>query len=226
MNRAALPRPLSLLIHAFTNRPWLVVAFLLGAASYLTLPGDLHPRARVLIAWNVTQWFYIGRLILLMTASTPEKIRRTAIAHDESAEVVLTLFSVASVVILGALFFEITSGKDVAGYHRLARMALPMITLAGVWLLVPLLFAINYAHDYYCAARERRPVRFPDEIEFPSYWDFVYFSVTIAVASQTADIAVTSSECRRLVLAQSVLSFLFNTSVLGLTINLAAGVLG
>ena len=87
------------------------------------------------------------------------------------------------------------------------------------------LFAVHYAHDYYCAPADGKPLRFPDDIEKPTYWDFLYFSFTIAVASQTADIAVMSSDARRLVLLQSVLSFLFNTSILGLKINIAAGLL-
>jgi len=60
----------------------------------------------------------------------------------------------------------------------------------------------------------------------PDYWDFMYFSFTIAVASQTADINLSSSSMRRAVLAQSVLSFFFNASILALSINIAASLIG
>ena len=63
---------------------------------------------------------------------------------------------------------------------------------------------------------------FPDTTH-PTYVDFVYFSYTIGVASQTADVSISSAAMRRIVLAHSVLSFFFNTTILALTINLAAG---
>lgn len=53
---------------------------------------------------------------------------------------------------------------------------------------------------------------------------FLYFSVTIAVASQTSDVGVSTPALRRLVLLQSVLSFAFNTAILALTINIVASV--
>ena len=55
----------------------------------------------------------------------------------------------------------------------------------------------------------------------PDYSDFLYFSFTIAVATQTADVAITNRSVRRLVLAQSVLSFVFNTAIVAFTINMA-----
>ena len=62
----------------------------------------------------------------------------------------------------------------------------------------------------------------PDEGFRPDYADFLYFSFTIAVASQTADVSITNRPMRRLVLLQSVLSFAFNTTILAFTINIAA----
>ena len=57
----------------------------------------------------------------------------------------------------------------------------------------------------------------------PDYWDFLYFSFIIGVASQTADVEITSKVIRRTSLAHSILSFFFNSAILALTINIAAG---
>jgi uncharacterized membrane protein len=78
---------------------------------------------------------------------------------------------------------------------------------------------------YYHAPQDRLPLHFPDECLDPDYWDFLYFSFTIAVAVQTSDVSVTSRTMRKLVLGQSVLSFFFNLLILGLSINIAAGLL-
>ena len=61
--------------------------------------------------------------------------------------------------------------------------------------------------------------------DHPDYLDFVYFSFIIGVASQTADVEITSREMRRVSLAHSILSFFFNSAVLALTINIAAGLI-
>ncbi|MGO8388826.1 DUF1345 domain-containing protein, partial [Rhizobium johnstonii] len=62
-------------------------------------------------------------------------------------------------------------------------------------------------------------------IEEPGYWDFLYFSFTIGVAAQTADFAVSSTSMRKLTLLHAVLSFLFNTTILALAINVVASLL-
>jgi len=54
----------------------------------------------------------------------------------------------------------------------------------------------------------------------------LYFSYTIAVAAQTSDVSVMSRSMRKIVLAQSILSFFFNLAILGLSINIAASLVG
>ena len=57
----------------------------------------------------------------------------------------------------------------------------------------------------------------------PSYSDFLYFSLTIAATAQTSDVSVTTRAMRKLVVSHAVVSFAFNTMVLALAINIAAG---
>ena len=70
------------------------------------------------------------------------------------------------------------------------------------------------------------PLLFPAISPSRPYLDFAYFSFTIAVASQTADVAVGAAEVRKIALVQSVISFVFNMLILGLSINVGAGLLG
>lgn len=69
-------------------------------------------------------------------------------------------------------------------------------------------------------------MRFADNERNPDYWDFHYFSFTISVAVQTSDVGVGGRGMRRVVLAHSLVGFVFNTAILGFTINIAAGLLG
>ena len=70
------------------------------------------------------------------------------------------------------------------------------------------------------------PLLFPGNLTEPTYLDFAYFSFTIAVVSQTADVAVGAAEVRKVTLLQSVISFAFNMLIPGLSINVGAGLLG
>jgi len=72
----------------------------------------------------------------------------------------------------------------------------------------------------------QRPLKFPDDELCPDYWDFLYFSFTIAVAAQTADVSVMSRSMRKVVFAQSILSFVFNVAIIGLSINVLASLIG
>jgi uncharacterized membrane protein len=99
-------------------------------------------------------------------------------------------------------------------------------TVFGSWCLVATLFTFHYARTYYRSPPEKRALGFPDKEENLDYWDFLYFSFTIAVAAQTSDVAVMSHSMRKTVLAQSILSFVFNFAILGLSINIAASLVG
>ena len=51
----------------------------------------------------------------------------------------------------------------------------------------------------------------------------MYFSFSVGAASQTSDVDILSRPMRRLVLGHSILSFLFNTTILALVVNVGAG---
>ena len=61
--------------------------------------------------------------------------------------------------------------------------------------------------------------------EPPDYWDFLYFAVVIGMTFQVSDVQITDRSLRRLALVHGMLGFLFNTVIVALTVNLAAGLL-
>ncbi len=71
---------------------------------------------------------------------------------------------------------------------------------------------------------ESRPLAFP-ESPTPVFWDFAYFSFTIAAACQTADVATRGVSMRKVVLAHTLISFAFNAAILGFAINITAGMI-
>jgi uncharacterized membrane protein len=78
---------------------------------------------------------------------------------------------------------------------------------------------------FYSAKDDDRPLRFP-ETPMPVFWDFAYFSFTISAACQTADVSTMHAGIRKVVIAHTLSSFLFNASILGFAINVTAGLIG
>ena len=115
--------------------------------------------------------------------------------------------------------------KQVTGVERTAHFALAAITLVNSWLLVPTMFATRYADMFYSVGEANRPLRFP-QTPMPGILDFAYFSFTIAAACQTADVATMDAGVRKVVIVHTLISFLFNASILGFAINVTAGLIG
>ncbi|MGK5077822.1 DUF1345 domain-containing protein [Janthinobacterium sp. HLX7-2] len=213
-------------LHSFIrSRPHLSLATAIGVAAGLLLPSSWQQMTRLLTAWNVAVWFYLATMAWMMMRASHHKVKAMATRQDERAAMVLLALSVASVMSLATIGSQLSSIKGMAADERALHYALTIFTLVGSWFLVGTLFCFHYAHLYYRASEQRRPLKFPDDQQNPDYWDFLYFAFTIAVAVQTSDVSVQTRVMRKIVLGQSVLSFFFNLVVLGLSINIAAGLI-
>jgi uncharacterized membrane protein len=208
------------------TRPRLTSAIVAGICVGLALPWQWNPVTRALIGWNVTVWLYLCLMGWLMARASPARVRTIAEQEDKSAGVILAIMSIAAIVSIAAIILELSAVRSLPLGHRLVHYAFTGSTVLGSWCLVATLFTFHYARIYYRSPVERRALGFPDKEANPDYWDFLYFSFTIAVAVQTSDVAVMSHAMRKTVLAQSIISFLFNVAILGLSINIAASFLG
>ncbi|WP_044528817.1 DUF1345 domain-containing protein, partial [Herbaspirillum sp. B65] len=148
--------------------------------------------------------------------------------EDESAHVVLVMVCVAAVASLLAILLELGGSSHHDERGRLLRYAFTASTVFGSWALIGTIFTLHYARLFYADDDDAAalPLRFPDGIRNPDYWDFLYFAFTISVAVQTSDVAVASRALRKSVLAHSLICFVFNAAIIGLSINIAAGLAG
>jgi uncharacterized membrane protein len=211
------------LLHRFIrSRPHLAMAIVLGTCVGWAWPHSLPWQQRALIGWNAGVWGYLLAMAWLMSHADHRKVREIAGKQDESARLVLFTLVVGAVLSLYAIVSELTRMDHVPADQVALRYAFTALTVLGSWLLVGVLFCFHYAHLYYRAPQGRLPLRFPEDGLEPNYWDFLYFSFTIAVAVQTSDVSVTSRTMRKLVLVHSVLAFFFNLLILGLSVNIAA----
>ena len=208
------------------NRPLMTTAFAAGLSCAVLLPFPALPVLRVLIGWDCAIWLYLVLIWVRMITAQHHKVRAIAVREDASATTVLTAVCLATVASVVAIAFELATAKGIGLRAGLSHYTVTAATMFGAWFLIPTIFTRHYARLYYRSPAEDRALRFPDRELEPNYWDFLYFSFTLAVASQTADVSLASRSARRAVLAQTLRSFYFNLAVLGLAINVAAGLLG
>ncbi len=210
----------------FRARLRLLMAMLAGVLCFFTLPPELGYLQRLLIGWNVLAWLYLFFMWFRMLRTRVQDIPHIARMQDESAGLVLGMVILGCLVSILAILVELTSLKHLSGTPRVLHLLLTGSTLVVSWALLPTSFAMHYAHHHYLhRTKDTTPMIFPEKPEEPGYWDFLYFSFTIAVASQTADVATGTTDIRQIALLQSVISFVFNLAILGLSVNVGAGLL-
>jgi uncharacterized membrane protein len=168
---------------------------------------------------------FLVLVYIWMSRLTAEQICSRYIEEDETAPFLLVVVTVAALLSLIAIVEPLASLRHVVGRERIGHFALAAATLIDSWLLVPTMFTTHYADMFYSVGKAERPLSFP-QTEMPAFWDFAYFSFTIAAACQTADVLTTRSSIRKVVIAHELISFLFNASILGFAINVTAGLIG
>jgi len=208
------------------SRPRLWTALLIGALVYALLPTGLaqHEATRALVAWNAFALLYLSLVAQMAWRGSQEQLRRRAMLEDEGRMFVLVLVLVASVAVLLAIASQLGTVREMHGLRKTWHVALAAVTLGTSWLFTQTLFALHYAHDFYIARARHRPdgLSFPGTPD-PDYVDFLYFACVIGTSAQTADVSFTHSGMRRVGLVHCIQAFFFNTTVLALTINIAAG---
>jgi len=201
----------------FLGHPRLWIAFIAGVLLFFFLPHDWSILSRVLVCWNGGIILFLTLISIWMTRLTAAQICTKYIEEDSTAPFILVLVVFAAVASLFAIVEPLATIRHVSGSVRTAHFALAALTLINSWLLVPTMFT--------SAAADDRPLHFPNTPD-PVFWDFAYFSFTIAAACQTADVSTQHADIRRVVIGQTLISFLFNASILGFAINVTAGLIG
>ena len=213
-------------LHAIRVRPRLLTAIAIGLLASFLLPRHLTDSTRLLLTWDLGAGFYLLLALWMLWTAPLEAMKMRAKLQDEGALVILTITIFAAMASLGAILFELSGLKDRSSLGQGIHVVLVVGTFAISWLLVHVSFALHYAHLYYLNKERfgQSGLMFPEQ-DLPIYSDFLYFAMVIGMTSQTADVGIASSQIRRLVMVQGLVAFIFNTSLLALTINIAAGLI-
>ena len=193
-----------------------------GVALFFVLPDHWPAIVRILLSWNLSVMAFLVWVFTWLKGLSAGQICAQYIEEDETAGIILVGVIFAALLSLAAIVALLSTLKEVTGLDRALHIGLAAFTIVDSWILVPTMFTVHYADAFYSVADDERPLLFP-QTKMPVFWDFAYFSFTIAAACQTADVSTTGMGIRRSVLAHTLISFLFNASILGFAINITAG---
>lgn len=208
------------------GRPRLFIALAVAILAYFLL-SPIHPQAtRVVIAWDIGTAIFLAATVQLIMTSEHRDIRLEAARQEEGEWSIFALTILGAVMSFAAIF--LFSDAETRRKHSELYLAFVVVTLALSWLMVNVTFALRYAHEYYSKSPGKegfeRGLDFPKD-DKPDYLDFVYFAFVLGMTFQVSDTDITSKKFRRLATVHGLIGFLFNTTILALSVNIAASLL-
>jgi uncharacterized membrane protein len=160
--------------------------------------------------------------------SDPELTKARAAADDPGRNLTSLIVLLAVVLGLVAAVAILGHGPKVHNAsEKWAAYALSVIAISAGWFLVHTVYTFRYAHLYWydddgdgsaCGG-----INFPGT-DRPSDIDFAYFAFCIGTSFAVSDPQVTESRVRRAVIGHSIISFAYNSVIVGMVINLFAGI--
>jgi uncharacterized membrane protein len=216
--RLARFRKMSRPVRVVYARPRTFGSILVAIVAFFLLPGSLRLVTRLLLAWDAFAGLYLVLAYIMIFRCGLAHIRRNAALQDDGRFLILLMTALGAFASIAAIVFELGASNRSA-----PQLALATGTIALSWATVHTIFALHYAHDYYRGAKPGG-LQFPsgDQHDHADYWDFVYFSFVIGMTAQVSDVGITDKIIRRTATVHGIISFVFNTALLALMVNIAA----
>jgi uncharacterized membrane protein len=194
-----------------------IVAAVIGVACGLLVAPFLGLAAGLLAGWSgfaVTSVVWLGVLIWPMDAA---QTRSHATGEDPGRSLARLVALIGSGASLGAVTVVLIQTQNTSELESYFLAGIAVISVAASWALIQADYMLRVAHLYY-----GEPV---GGIDFnqdgdPSYTDFAYFSLGVGMGYQVGDSAVRTNQIRRLIIAQSLLAYLFGAVIIGTVVNL------
>jgi uncharacterized membrane protein len=208
------------LSHFLQARWRFVFATLVCVLLVIFLSDDYLLVSRLLIGWDAGVALYLLLVIVMILRSDPDRVRRESPLQDEGRTAIPILTVTAAMASLGAIVFWLRAASESETIQP-SILALLFLTTLLSWLFIHTMFALHYAHEYYAEHRARGGgMRFPGG-GAPGYWDFIYFSFVIGTSTAVSDVAITSRTIRKTVTAHGLVAFVFNVTMIALTVSIA-----
>lgn len=130
--------------------------------------------------------------------------------------------AVVALLILLAVVFTLAQAGDSGAPARGLLTGLAIGSVALTWLSVHTIYVPRYARLYY--SLPEGGIDFHGEQ--PDYVDFAYLGLTIGMTFQVSDTDLTGKRVRRTALHHALLSYVFGTVIVAITVSSVASLLG
>jgi uncharacterized membrane protein len=179
------------------------------------------PKLAINLAAVVFFFVYLALIARRVPKLTGPYLKRNAAGTDEPAFVIFAVTLIAVAVSIVSLFLALNGGEAETVIDLV--LAFGSVTLG--WLTIHTMAAMHYAHRYWSPQMgepddDSHGLDFPGTKE-PGGYDFLYFAFVIGMTAQTSDVAITSSDMRKINLLHAVVSFFFNTVLVAAAVNAA-----
>lgn len=210
------------LINRLSGFQKLFICLLIGIIAFVITPTGVKPLVRVMIGWDSFSLLMVAFGWITFFQTTAQQIRVQAKVQDENRVVIFSIVLIATLAGLIAVIILIIT-KTENTYQSEMKIPLAVAGMFLSWLLIHTTFTLRYAHIFYGNHREKPDtnaggLEFPKE-DKPDYLDFAYFSFNIGMTFQVSDVEITTKRLRKLVLLHSLISFIYATIMIALTIN-------
>ncbi|RFS19049.1 DUF1345 domain-containing protein [Chitinophaga silvatica] len=185
----------------------------------------INPLVFSVLLWDVFAISYITMGWIVFFSRNVDEIRTWGRVDDGNRVFVMAVVIIAAVASLVIVLLMLLSND--LGPSKGTYLPIAICGMLASWTMVHTTFAFHYADIYYDddttdKTKHAGGLIFPGE-KNPDYIDFAYFSFVIGMTFQVSDVQISGKLLRRVVLFHGLMSFILNTFVLALTINLIAG---
>lgn len=218
--------------HDLNSFPWnsmqvRLIAPPLIAVVVFVISYKLESDMRLLLAYDLAISAYLALLVTGILNTDGQGTRDQAEKRESNNNLVLTLAGLLSGCSLAGVAIMLHRSRQLSPLMANFHLGLSLVAVFLSWGLLHVLFGIHYAHMYYDPTppadepADRKPLEFPQN-ELPDFWDFMYFSFTLAICYQVSDVTIFSRHLRRVALAHVLLSFVNVTIILGLVVEIVS----
>lgn len=197
-----------------------VVGLAAGLVAALFCPWQMwiligfNVKAMVELAWI---WRHVGGL-------DAAKTRARAATEDDGPAAFSLVVVLAPTMALGGVVAALMKARQVAAPQSGILIAVALLTVTLAWLLVHATYALRYARRYY-SHHPGEGIQFAGQTE-PDYRDFAFVAFTVGMSFTVSETPPSTHEMRRLVTLHGLVSYVFGAVIVGMVINILAGLIG
>lgn len=198
----------------------LLVGALVAVATVM-LPGDIW----LILGFDAAALVYVVLFFFLMSVTTPEQAADLSRRTEPSGFLVLIMTLVLSMFSFGMIAVMLDNLSDAPRWLRGVHMIGSVLALFLSWIVLHIIFGLQYMRMYYDDVHavpgdaDSPDLAFPTR-PTPDFWDFMYYSFTIAMCYQTSDVTISATDIRRLTLLHAIFSFFYFVLIISLVVNL------